>query len=272
MRCSVYSLIRILVLLVGSLLVKIGQAQFLFPESFIMIPLDTNKKITGNIAGAFNQQTQINLVTQFSLRSEVAMRLPNHNVFTFANSSQFIKDGSNVILGGGYVFMRFRKGIHRELYPEFLAQAQWKEIRGLQQKYALTANYRWRIKRNQKITLATAAGLMAEYERWGYSGVSAEDLPINQTPVEVFNPRFNWYFSCDYNLTQKFTLDAAVYYMVRIGETLNRKRLGLHARAGFNFTKHLGLFITCKTMLDDEPVVPVNRLWYNLNNELVFIF
>lgn len=246
-------------------------AQFLFPESFVMIPLDTSRKIIGNVAGSFSQQTQINVVTQFAIRAEVAKRIKS-DVLTMVTNNQLIRDGVNNILGGGYLYMRYRRKIPRVIYPEYALQSQWMEVRGLQQRWSATANYRWRIKRTDKLTLAAAAGLIAEYEKWGFEGVPLEKQPINLTPVEVFNPRFNWYFSYDHLVTPKLWIDAAVYYQVRLGETLSRERLGMHARLGLKLSPNLSFMATWKGLYDKAPVVPVGKLWYNINNELVFTF
>lgn len=262
-----------LILLV--LIVAFGKslsAQFLFPESFVMIPLDTNRKIVGNVGGSFNQQTQINVVTQFAVRAEVAKRIKS-DVLTLVTNNQLIRDGAKNILGGGYFFARYRRKIPRVIYPEYAFQAQWKEVRGLQQRWSATANYRWRIKRNEKITLAAAAGIIAEYEKWEYDGVPIEKRPADLTPVEVFNPRFNWYFSYDHTISPKVWIDAAVYYQVRLGETLlSRERTGMHARVGVRLSQNLSFMATWKGLYDKEPVVPVGKLWYNMNNELVFTF
>lgn len=250
---------------------KTAMAQFLFPESFIMIPLDTNRKIIGNVGGSFSQQTQINIVTQFSLRAEFAKRI-NNDVVTLVTNNQLIRDGSENILGGGYAYLRYRRKINRILYPEFALQSQWKEVRGLQQRWSSTANYRWRIKRSEKLTLAAAAGIIAEYEKWGYDGVPVENRPPDLTPVEVFNPRFNWYFSYDHDITDKLWIDAAVYYQVRLGEVLSRERMGMHARVGVKIASNVTFMAMWKGLYDEGPVVPVGKLWYNINNELVFTF
>lgn len=249
----------------------VAQAQFLFSESFVMIPLDTTKKYAGNIAGTFNQQTQKNLITQFSTRAEFARRIRNH-VLTLANNLQVIRDGRETVLSGGYVYVRFRDRIDRKVYPEFSGQYQWLEARGMVEKVALTANMRWRINRTEQLQLATAAGFVAEYERWNYSGVPDNKLPAQTPDKRVYNPRFNWYFSYDQSIGDRFNIDAGIYYQVRIDSQWSRPRLGSHLRGGLKLTRSLTLSLTWKGMYDYEPVVPVDKLWYNINNELVFTF
>lgn len=255
-----------------SLLVWSAHAQFLFTESFVLIPLDTSKKYAGSIAGSFSQQTQKYVVTQIGSRVELAQRINRLNVLTLAGNFQVVRNGGETILSGGYAFARYRSHIERNLYPEYTAQYQWFEVRGLEQKFATTANMRYRFIRNEKLSLAAAAGISMEYEKWGYSGVKDENLPANTNPREVFNPRFNSYISYDHNISEWMNLDMAIYYQFRTDTQLSRKRLGAHTRMNLRLTEHLTYALTLKIMGDYEPIVPVDVLWYNFTNELVFTF
>ncbi|MES2382039.1 MAG: hypothetical protein V4538_13415 [Bacteroidota bacterium] len=248
-----------------------GFSQFLFPEGFVLIPLDTNQHYAGSFAGSFSSQTQKEVVNQFSGRAEVAIRLKK-NILTLANNTQIITNGNTTVISGGYLFARFRKDITRSLYPEYFAQYQWLEARGLQSKISGTANMRKRIYRDTTLSLAAGAGFLLEYEKWNYDGVPTERLPLNTNPVEVINPRFNCYFSYDHFINNTITIDAAVYYYLRVLPSFSNPRLGAHTRFGYRINKNLSYNLTLRVMNDYNPVVPVNELWYNFINELVFNF
>lgn len=249
-------------------------AQFIFPESFVMIPIDTARKHVGLISASFNSQTQKNIVTQIGTKLEFAMRVKQENILTMAGNFEFVQNGQQRILSGGYLFSRFRDRISRRLHPEFMAQYQWFEVRGMEHKFALTSNGRFRIMRNKKITLATAAGLLLEFEKWGYTGVRDEALVnINdKTPVNVWNPRFNMYFSYDHLINDKIELDMALHYFVRLDPEVHRTRYGGHSRVRFNISKHLSYRMMLKMMYEVQPVVPIQPLWYQIFNEIVFVF
>lgn len=239
-----------------------------------MIPIDTNKKYAGNVSGIFNSQTQRYVVNQYGARSEFAHRIKGVNVITIAGSFDLITNGPQRVLSGGYLFTRFRDRINRKLHPEFMGQYQWFEVRGIEHKVALTTNYRYRFFRNDKLTLATSAGFMMEYEKWGFSGVQPEILAgiTNRSPVEIWNPRFNWYFSYDHQLNERVSLDIATYYNIRLDPNEGRRRLGYHARINLRITDHLTYRTYMRYMHDYQPVVPVTPYWFNFNNELVYTF
>jgi len=247
-------------------------AQFLFTESFILIPIDTQKHYAGNISGSFSSQTQKETVNQIAARAELAMRLKGHHVLTIANNLQIITNGNQTILSGGYLFARFRKDISRSLYPEYYTQYQWLESRGLEQKFAFTANLRKRIYRDEKLNLATAAGFMFEYEKWNFEGVKTENLPTNTNPKETINPRFNWYFSYEQFINDQIVINAGLYYFLRTSFAESLPRIGFHGRFGYKITKNLRYNLNLRSMYDYQPIVPVSKLWYTFNNELVYNF
>jgi hypothetical protein len=248
------------------------KAQFLFTESFLLIPLDTNKHYVGRVAGSFSSQTQKEVVNQFAARAELVTRLKNNNILTFANNFQVLTNGGQTVLSGGYLFARFRKNIIRSLYPEYYAQFQWLESRGLESKFALTANLRQRIYRDDIMTLATAAGVLLEYEKWNFDGVKTQDLPINTNPITTYSPRFNWYLSYENRITENIHINTAIYYFLRLSFAESLPRLGMHCRLDFKINSHLTYNLNLKTMYEYQPIVPVNNLWYNINNELVYTF
>jgi len=247
-------------------------AQFLFTESFILIPVDTQKHYAGNISGSFSSQTQKETVNQIAARAELAIRLKGNNILTVANNLQIITNGNQTILSGGYLFARFRKDISRSFYPEYFAQYQWLESRGLEQKFAITANIRKRIYRDEKLTLATAVGFMFEYEKWNFEGVKAENLPVNTNFRETYNPRFNWYFSYEQSLNEQIIINAGIYYFIKTNFNQPLPRIGLHTRFGYRLTKNLRYNLNLRAMNDYQPIVPVSNLWYSFNNELVYNF
>jgi hypothetical protein len=254
------------------LLFHSSYAQFIFPESFIMMPLDTSKKYAGTISGAFSQQTQEFVVTQLNSRIELAKRIQSVNVFTVAGNFQVVKNGPETVLSGGYVFARYRDRINRKVFPEYMLQYQWLEARGLEQKIASTANMRYRFIRTESLSLAAACGLLLEYEKWNFSAVRENDLPAETNDIEVYNPRFNSYISYDHDLGDRMNIDMAVYYQFRLDEKLSRKRLGMHSRLNIKLTNKLNYAVTIRLMDDMQPIVPVDPLWYNFSNELVLVF
>ncbi len=248
------------------------KAQFLFTESFVMIPIDTQRLYIGNIVGGFSSQSQKETVNQIAVRAELALRLKKHRVLTIANNMQVITYGNQKLLSGGYLFARFRNDISRSLYPEYFAQAQWLETRGLEQKFALTANIRKRIFRDKTLTLATAAGLLFDYEKWNFNGVKTENTPNNTNSKYTYNPRFNWYFSYDHQINETININAGLYYFLRTSFSSPCPRIGSHIRFSYIINKNLRLNLNLKSMYEYQPIVPVSNLWYIFNNELAFTF
>jgi hypothetical protein len=249
-------------------------AQFLFPESYIILPIDTNKRNAGVIGGSFKSHTQKRVITEYQANSEFAHRFTHNNILTVVSNIGLIRNGEQTILSGGYVFTRYRHHISRNFYPEYMVQYQWMEVRGLEHKVAVTYNWRYRFIRTENTRLAIAGGLMGEYEDWSYRGVPEERLVLepNTDNINVFNPRFNGYLSYDQQISERATLDMALYYNVRMFSPLLRTRYGAHAAVRVKISKHLQFRSLLRIMNDLQPVVPVTNWWHQFNNELVLSF
>lgn len=174
-----------------------------------------------------------------------------------ANSFQLIKSGSDVILSGGYLYAKFVSSYQKAVKPEVFVQYQWREARGIEEKYATGINLRIRFHRSQTAGIYYGVGGFYEYELWNYDGVPEEQLPADLSPVTNRLFKINSYFSLKWRPVKTLNFDLGLYYQSRYDD-LDRPRLGCHLNLEYQITKNLALGINVQTLYDYSPVVPVD--------------
>ena len=150
------------------------KAQLLFPESFVVI-FDTTKNFKGSVSPSLEIKTQKQLYVEITNRADMALRFRNHGII-LANKFELTKDGPQTIISGGFFYAKFKTFYDNPFILEHYVQYQWAEARGLDEKYALGSNLRYKILKNEKggvfvgmgRFLNTNAGHFVGYRRIDY--------------------------------------------------------------------------------------------------------
>lgn len=251
-------LVIILLLITG--LSKTSTAQILFTESFSVI-LDSTKNVKGSIVPGFKFQTQKKNLIEFENNADITIKIKK-NAVTFANKIELSKFGKETLLSGGYVYAEFRQIFEKKWSLEPYSQIQWAEARGINLKFAIGCNGRYRIIQKQKIGLFAGMGPFYEFERWTYKGVSDSSLiPLNVIQVEQNNIKLGTYLSLKYKPVKSIFLDLSLYHQSRFDQIFSSPRLASSSRITYNFTEHLGLTLIYQNIYDFAPVVPIRKFY-----------
>ena len=139
-------------------------------------------------------------------------------------------------------------------------QMHWNEVRGLDRKYAVGGNLRWRLIFKPTTGLFAGIGPFYEYERWDYRNVEEELIPPDARPVETNLIRFGSYLSFKKHFANHL-LDVSFYLQDRVLAPFKSARLGSSIRMTFNVSKMLGLSLLYQNIYDPRPLVPINKLY-----------
>lgn len=246
-------------------------AQILPSENFALI-LDTTKTVKGNILPNFRFQNLKEDVVTIENTSDFTLRLRNH-AFTLANKFELTKVGDETIQSGGYLYLEYRS-LHEDsaLSVEPYLQMHWREARGLDRKYALGVNLRVRAFKTKESALFFGIGPFYEFERWDYRGVRETDLPTNLNPIETEFIRYGAYVSYKQNFAELFILDISAYYQNKLSRPFKQPRVALSSRLTYKFTKFLGLTFQYQGIYDEQPLVPIDKLYHDISLSLSLSF
>ena len=175
------------------LFASVSNAQLLFPESFVVI-FDTTKQFKGSFSPSLEIKTQKQLYLEITNRTDVAFRFGKHGV-TIANKFELTKDGPQTIISGGFVYGKFKTFYDNPFVLEHYVQYQWAEARGLDKKYAIGSNLRYKILKNKKGGFFVGIGPFLEHELWTFRGVPNDRLPIVTNDREYDTWKLNVYVS-----------------------------------------------------------------------------
>lgn len=246
-------------------------AQVLQTESFNVI-LDSTKTVKGSFMPSFRYRNVQKEYIEIENSADITFRFNNH-AFTFANKLEYAIYGKENIMSGGFVYVEYRNIHSKTITIEPFAQMHWQEIRGLELKYAGGANTRWRIIVKPDLGFFAGLGAFYEYERWNYSGIQDPTLiPVDAKPVTVNIFRGSSYLSLKKKFGDLFNLDISGYYQPAVGEYPVSHRLASSSALTYNISQYFGLTLVYQNIYDSNPVVPVQKLYNDINMGVTISF
>ena len=189
-----------------------------------------------------------------------------------ANKFELTRNGKETILSGGYIYTKIKTFFDNPFVLEYYGQYQWAEARGLEKKYALGANVRYKLYKNTSGGAFIGLGPFYEFEQWGYEGVPDERLPAVQESITNRLWKLNFYLSSQRNLADRVTLEAAFYLQDRFDNFLAYPRLGTSGGVSFKITEYIAFGVQFRAIYDYKPVVPVDPWWFSTFTELQVTF
>lgn len=254
----------ILILLITSLHQSIN-AQVLHTESFSVI-LDSSRNVQGSFMPSFRYRNVQKEFIEIENTADITIHFNNH-ALTFANKLEYAIYGKENLMSGGFVFLEYRNIRHNTRFTiEPFFQLHWQGIRGLESKYAGGANLRWRVLVKPDLGVFAGFGVLYEYERWNYSGVAdPSSLLLNANPVAINQFRGVSYLSLKRNFGDMFDFDLSVYYQPSLGGQVISHRFASSSALTYNISEHFGLTMVYQNVYDTKPVVPIEKLYNDIN-------
>lgn len=248
-----------------------GNCQVLHTENFNVI-LDTAKTIKGSFTPSFRYRNLKESYFEIANTADISLRFSRHAI-TAANRLEYARFGNDNLMSGGFVYLEYRLIHDKKLAFEPYFQMHWQEIRGLDRKYAGGIYLRWRIMVKPGIGIYAGVGGLFEYERWNYTGVSDSlRIPDQPIPVEVNRFRGACYFSFKKMFNQIFNLDVSLYYQPTVSSPWVNYRMAGSFELTYNISEFLGLTILYQNIYDPNPMVPIDKMFNDVNLGLTFSF
>lgn len=199
-----------------------------------------------------------------------AMWQKSRNLLIAAASYRFTYNGPDDILDAGYIHLRYRRNYKNLFQPEPFIQYQWDSKRGIRHRFVTGTNVRYNFYKGDVWDFNAGLGLMYEHELWGYDAVNAALVPFNTQPVVSECWKANSYLRFDIKVSDVSTLAFSTFFQSRF--SVFRPRMAPHVQWDINAGKHLAYSINFSGVYDTHPVVPIDKFYYSLSNNLVLKF
>lgn len=251
------------------LLSSITKAQILHADGFGR-PVDSTHHFKGALDAGMSINKQNSVIVSFDAKGDLSYWHLN-NVLICTNAYALFSTGSKSLINGGFSHLRYRMHIHKKLQPEFFAQYQLDNIRGMKERLLTGSNLRYKIVENKNAAIFASLGAMYEFEKWDYSGIRPDATPKPDTIRNHFI-KLNSYVSYRQKFNENVNMNLIFYFQSRPDSYFIVPRVSAEAHFNFKVSKHIALVLHANLFYDAAPPVPIYKLYYTFINRFVVTF
>jgi len=210
------------------------------------------------------ESSPVNLLG-FNLNSNVYYRSLKHQ-YNFITQVDYLRINENPFLNSGFFHFRAHFYTKNQLSFELFTQYQYDNFRQLRPRNLIGMNARFKFLQNDRHTLYGGIGPMLEAETWIH--------PITDERVQLNLLKLNSYLSYRAKLGDAFDFNTVIYYQTGYDSPNNkvRNRINIMTNILAKMTKRLSFTFAFNIQYEDQPVVPITPLIYDIRNGIVFRF
>jgi hypothetical protein len=233
---------------------------------------DTAKFVTGSIAFKFHLDNKN--ATPEDKNSYIAIENKNDLVFVGLENNymiisqlKYFNSTGGTFISTGYAHARANFKKMKKVSFEVFSQIQYDKNRYMDNRFLLGGGLRWRIKNIQKKGLFLGTELMYEHENW--------DNPEDETSYIIKDlPKFSSYLSLRLQTSEISTFRSVIYYQTGYDPDpgLMRNRMSYDIQFEMEIFKKLLFTVKFTGSYEDNPIYPINKFIYSIENGLVWAF
>ncbi len=260
----------VLLLVVGVFFTPIcSVGQILNAERFYE-EVDSLHKVIGNFDVGYHGIKQKFLIHKIHGRFNVTAKVKQSDLMLVLSNYVLVSEGQQLV-NKGFSHLRYRLAPNQKITPEFFTQYQWDGIRGMEKRYLVGSNLRYKLFESPDGMINCGTGLMYENEAWNYSGSILEEYDHVDTLVNVEYLKFNLYFGAYHKLTPHIT-GGFKCYLQGLPNFDGQNRFAGVANLDYEFNDRFSFSVSYDWFYDNKPIAPIPNLYYSINGQLVFHF
>jgi hypothetical protein len=229
----------------------------------VSAPNDSIKKWHTSLSAAtdFNSEKE---VFDWDTRIDVTKFTAGHHLISGKFSNSFTNTNGSNLQNAGYLHIRFRDNDSRKISPEYFTQYQWDDLRGMQNRYLLGCNMRIMLKENSSFDCYIGIGLMYEWEKWNYDGVSSDKLPaVHPDFIKTDQVKLNQYVKVSAKIFTTTEITITNFIQTPVDQNIEYPRLANFLQWDIPLSKKVGINLNFESIYDSSPVVPIKKFYYN---------
>lgn len=233
---------------------------------------DTARFVTGSVAFKFHLDNKN--ATSDEKNSYIVLENKNDLVFVglknnymFISQFKYFNSSGGTFISTGYAHGRANFLKMRKISIEAFTQIQYDRNRFMDNRFLMGGGLRWKIKNNDKSGIFVGTELMYEHEKW--------DNPDNEDQFIIKNlPKFSSYLSLRIKTNKNSAFRSVVYYQTGYDPDpgLMRNRFSYDVQFEMAIWEKLQFLIKFTGAYEDNPIYPINRFIYSIENGLVWTF
>ena len=233
---------------------------------------DTAKYVTGSILFKFHLDN--NKATPDDKNSYISLENKNDLVFVGIKNNyilisqlKYFKSTGGTFISSGYGHVRANFLKMRKISYEVFSQIQYDKTRHMNNRFLLGGGIRWMISNSEKKGIFIGAEIMYEHERW--------DNPEN-TDIFILKdlPKLSTYLSLHVNTSKISNFRTVLYYQTGYDPDpgIMRNRVSYDIQFEIYISKKLFFNVKFTGSYEDEPIYPINKFIYTIENGIGWNF
>jgi len=233
---------------------------------------DTAKFVTGSIAFKFHLDNKN--ATPDQKNSYIVLENKNDLVFVGLKNNymilsqiKYFNSSGGTFISTGYAHGRANFLKMKKISFEMFSQIQYDRNRFMDNRFLFGAGLRWRIKNEPKKGIFIGTELMYEHEKW--------DNPENENLFIIKDlPKFSSYLSLRIKTNRISTFRSVIYYQTGYDPNpgLMRNRFSYDLQFNIQIWDKIDFLVKFTGAYEDNPIYPINRFIYSIENGLVWSF
>jgi len=216
----------------------------------------------------FSVEQQLNTVVNLGAGADFLFRAGG-DALILASKAKRTYAGDLRVTNSGYGHIRYQRDREAPAGIDLFTQYQWDGPRGMKNRFLLGGNVRYAVTKDSSGSFDVAAGLMYEYERWGYDGIEETDRPADQSAVTVSHPRINTYLRFSRRISDGVRILLMNYLQARTDSRFDQPRIATALRFDVAVTGNVSLTVSYNSIYDFRPVVPIRRFYFDITNGIM---
>ncbi|MEP7109812.1 MAG: DUF481 domain-containing protein [Ferruginibacter sp.] len=229
----------------------------------VSAPADSTKKWNVALqAGAdFSSEKK---VFDWDTRADITWFVKDNHLMSAVFLNSFIGTGGSDLQNTGFVHLRYRDNDTRKISPEYFAQYQWDNLRGMVNRYLMGTNLRFRLIETKTLDLYAGIGLMYEWEKWNFDGVDSVKLPVLRPAfVRSALMKLNQYFKISIKLFKSTDFTFTNYFQASPDKHIVTPRIADFIQWNIPLSKKFSINLNIESIYDAAPIVPVQHFYYS---------
>jgi hypothetical protein len=133
------------------------------------------------------------------------------------------------------------------------------------------ANLRYNFWHKSMWEMTFATGLFYENEIWNYDGVDSSKVPLNAADIKTSTVKSNSYMKWEGKVSPTSTIATSLFYQATFGDFF-KPRIAINVSFDVDISKHFSMGLKYAGLYDSHPLVPINKYYYSLSNNIAYKF
>ena len=203
---------------------------------------------------------------------EVNRNTKNHRVLLGVFRNDAVFSGKNTLQDEGMFHIRFRDKDFRKFSIEEYIQYQWNGAWGLRYRYLGGTNLRIRWIEKKHFDFYSGTGFFREWEKWDWSGVKENLLPLDAQIRSRKSFRMNNYVKVSAKIAETVDFTTTSFLQFPLNGNFWQPRWYIEANLYVNAGRHTNFVFHWDHIIDNKKVVPIESFYYSFSTGIQLNF